>query len=334
MEKQIPGKAGEISQKKELRTYVNEILTELMTTSFNELLKISDKAMVNAFCKIINKQGMSMFLTQAKTQGWGTIGNEMKDIVTMMQWGHISLSGPENVEVELRENGAVGTLHNCIFKDFLPDFCIVLSHYSVASFCELINSEYDSLWLNRMSEGDPFCRYIVKKKSISYERLEDLGKVVGMLPPPQGDEELLKNIATSMISFHWIEFTIVFNEIHGSEKTMKVLGPNARQIGLGAGTSLKQSKILQGTDARGLGSLIDSLEKDMGKAGNVISSTPRLYSKEITSCPFKDAPPELCMQMEEFNNGICQAVNPELKFKYSRMMTAREPTCLWSVTKK
>lgn len=306
------------------------MLTELMTTSFNELLKVSDKAMVNAFCKIINKQGMSMFLQTAPY----VKGREMKDIVTMMQWGHCSLAGIENVEVELRENGAVGTLHNCIFKDFSPDFCIVTSHYSIASFCELMNPEYDSIWLNRMSEGDPFCRYIVKKKSISYERPEDLGKVVGMLPPPHEDMELLKNIAASLISFNWIEFTIVFNEIHGKEKTMKVLCPNARQIGLGAGTSLRQGKMIQGTDASSLGSLLDSFEKDMGKAGNIISATPNLYSKEITSCPFKDAPPELCMQMEEFNNGICQAVNPELEFKYTRMMTSREPTCLWSITKK
>jgi hypothetical protein len=64
------------------------------------------------------------------------------------------------------------------------------------------------------------------------------------------------------------------------------------------------------------------------------SSNIMVDERTIEECPFKDAPAQVCSQLEAFFNGICEAIDPSYEFAYDRMMTKGDKTCHWMIRKK
>lgn len=320
-------------QQEFLSEFACNILTELNITSFNELMRVSDH---NEAIKVIfhyKEYHIERMLEEFKKQ-FELKGNGVDTLATPMYMIHAGMNGSENVEVEIREGGAVETIHDCIFRNATPEFCVAASHHTTEYLCHIINPEYDSLWLSHLTDGSPYCRCAFMKKSSHFSGESDLGKTVAKLPKVDLPKLDLLRMKAFVLGNLWTAFTESFIAIHGSEKAVEVLGAGARQIGVGSGAYLKQNKMVPSSDAMGLGGLIDQFESGSERYGNIISASPMLFSKEITQCPFKDWPFEMCKQFEGFFNGLCQEVNPNLEFKYQSMMTKGAKTCKWVITKR
>jgi len=309
------------------------VLTEFNMSALNEFMKLAGPLDTMAHIRPFKKRSSLTLLIETRRQ-MNLKGNGPDQIAMPFYVAHSALGNPEDAELEIKEGGVVGTNHDCIFKNATPEFCVVISHLAGEAFCEALNPEYDMIWTHHITAGDPYCRYVVKKKTTPYTNLDDLGKTLATLPKVNLPKEELLRIKGWILGHFWGCTTEGFVDYCGSEKTMEILGANANRIGLGAGTYLVQSGMIKERNVTGVGQLIDEFGKGSEQYGDVVRSSNNEYSKEIVNCPFKSLPCEICKQFESFFNGVCKAVSPDLEFKYSKMMTAGDHSCLWSVTKK
>jgi hypothetical protein len=309
------------------------ILTEFNISAFNEFVKVAGPLDTLDLMRPYKQKNMLILLVETRRQ-MNLKGNGPDQIAIPFFIAHSSLGKPEDAELEIREKGVIGTCHDCIFKNATPEFCVVMSREAGDAVCEALNPPYEMLWTHQLTNGDPFCRYIVKKKTEPYNNPEDLGKVIATLPKVNLSKEQLLRFKGFILSRFWGATTEGFVDYCGPEKAMEILGANAHRIGIGAGTYLVQSGMIKERNATGAGQFIDLFEKGSERYGDVIRSSSNEFSKEIVNCPFKDQPRGICLQFESFFNGMCKAVNPDLEYKYSKMMTAGDHSCFWSVTKK
>ena len=319
-------------QREVLSELATQILVELNISTFNEFLKLAGPVDVLKHMRPYKKRNAISSLLEMRKK-FNSKGNGPDQIIMPFYFAH-SANGPENTLVEVKEGGLVGTVHDCFFRNASPEFCVVLSHVMGDAFCEALNPEYDMIWTHHLTAGDPYCRYVVKKKTTPYTNLDDLGKTLATLPKTNIPKEEGLRLWGWILWHHWSCITEGMMDYCGSEKTMEILNANANRVGVGAGAFLVQSGMIKQRDAIGVGQFIDLYGRGSEQYGDIIRSSETEFSKKIVKCPFKDAPPEMCKQFESFFNRVCQAVNPELQFKYSKMMTVGDDSCLWSVTKK
>lgn len=316
-----------------LSELASQILTELNISTYKEFIKLAGAFdTLNAMRPY--KKRNSLYLLLETRRKMNLKGNGPDAIAMPFYVAHSALKSPETTTVEIKERGVVGTIHDCIFKNASPEFCVAISHIAGDAFCEGLNPEYEIIWTHHLSAGDPYCRYVVKKKTAPYTNLDDLGKTLATLPRLNLPQEELSRVKGWILWHFWGCTVEGMMDYCGSEKTMEILGANANRIGLGAGAYLVQSGMIKQRDVTGVGQFIDLYGRGSEQYGDIIHSSDTEFSKEIVNCPFKDAPQEVCKQFELFFNGLCQAVNPNLQFKYSKMMTTGDRSCLWSVTKK
>jgi hypothetical protein len=322
-------------QREVLSELASQILVEFNITSYKEFSKLVGPIKAAELMRPYKKRN-SMFLALEIRRKMNLKGNG-PDAVAMIPYICFSaFTSPENATLEIRERGAVVTIHDCIFKNESPDLCIAFDRPACQAACELLNPELEMLCTHQLNTGDPYCRLIFKKKTTPYTNLDDLGKTLATVPQLTNipKEELL-GIKGYILWHFWSCETEGMIDYFGHEKTLEILGASAHRIGLGAGAYLVQSGMIKQRDVIGVGQLIDLFGKGSEQYGDVVHSSANEFSKEIVRCPFTNGPLEvLCKQFECFFNGVCQAVDPDLQFKYSKMMTTGARTCLWSVTKK
>ncbi len=106
---------------------------------------------------------------------------------------------------------------------------------------------------------------------------------------------------------------------------------------LGAEYARDQIKELgiKGNDARAAGAVFKSLLQDMAVEHRVIEGTNKRFVVHTRGCPFlkewkkegKDAP-VLCESFgKSFVQGICESVNPKLRYNVTKMMSRGDPYC-------
>jgi len=310
-----------------------KILTELDITSFNELLIRAGSIDTLQILKPCMYRMANNSILIAK-QGGNLKGDGPEAVGTMFLLGHSAVCGPESTDIEVKEKGIIVTTHDCPFKNAPTELCGIVSHIMGDAFCDILAKDHEMIWAYHLTEGDPYCLAVIKKKGEPFSDINALGKTIATFPKVNLPKEQQLQIAAFLISNYWSSITEVFVEKYGSDKAIEVLGSNAGQIGRGAGAYLMQSGMVKQKDLTSAAQLIDTFGRGSMQQGNVVSSSSMQYSKEIVECPFKTMPKEVCKQFESFFNGVCQAVNPNLQFKYSKMMTAGDQSCLWSVTKK
>ena len=79
---------------------------------------------------------------------------------------------------------------------------------------------------------------------------------------------------------------------------------------------------------------MDILGSTWGHIGAPARLNGSLLEKEITECPCKGSPIEVCKQFEALASGICETINPDYEFALDRKMSEGESSCHWTVRKK
>jgi predicted hydrocarbon binding protein len=316
-----------------LKKVAGEILIEFTTSITKEILRYSDRA---KYYELASKKAVEEALTtsslyfDAKKTGMERMITPGMFVFTMFAKGD-----PDKVDFEMRERGFIGTLHDCPWKGAVPEVCMFLCDIGDEVWSEAFpDPELESIHPNHMTGGDPFCRFVIKKRSETYKDPDSLGKVIKKLPMPDMPKEQIAQFNGSISATYWINSTIGFKMLNGPEKTNEVLLANAKRIGKNFGSSLIEANILPARDIAVMGGLIHQFREGYMMQGSITSMAPGVFAKEIIDCPFKNAPPEVCKQFEAFFNGALEAINPELEFHYDRMMTMGDKTCKWVIAKK
>ncbi len=240
----------------------------------------------------------------------------------------------DNMSGEVKERGGVGTFRDCLYKDASPEFCLSISHIFTEALADFVNPEYECVWTHHQTGGDPYCRFVFKKRSDPASVLEDLGETVSTLPKFELPAEQIRALTISTGALFLNENTRAFVDLHGSEKTIDLLGANARSVGQKIGAVLALHNVELGRDAGSIGRLVHTLEKTIGQRGTVAVMSEDECAGEITDCTQQQFVKEQCKQFEALFEGIVSEINPNYEFAYERMMSEGDSTCRWVVRKK
>lgn len=323
----------------EFRSYVsnllNESIAELNVSSFNELVKASGlNATLSALKPYMIPIGHLMVSMANENMGLEGDGLDAAFIPFLFTQRTIWADATG----EIRQEGAVGLVHDCIYHRVHanPEFCLAMSHYSSGAICEVVNPDYECIWTHHLTNGDPYCRYVVKRKSDPSMNLEDLGNTLVTVPridPPRANDMDIEKF--NMLGW-WSWLTMSSVDLRGPDKTLEILCPIAERIGSKAGKSLVQKHPEFKDDVEAVGQLIDMVEKTMlGRMGSSRYLSNDEFVREVTECPMLVfSPPEMCKQTEAFYQGMCKSIDPDLEFHYEKMMTAGDDKCIWSLKRK
>jgi predicted hydrocarbon binding protein len=235
--------------------------------------------------------------------------------------------------MEIRDGKAIVELYACpvTIINAPPEICIAMSHYISEGLCQAVNPEYEFIYTHHLSNHDGRCRHIVKNKS-SKAALDDLGSLQKTIPLNLSQDEI--NMVSGVVCFASLNiFTSASIDLIGSERTLELALPQAKELGLKVGNNLMG-------DSGGNGNIqtirdkLDFLSSIQGQIGAPAILTGSILEKEIKECPYKGSPPEVCKQLEAIFNGVCESIDPDYEFAYDRMMSKGDKTCHWVVRKK
>jgi len=309
-------------------------LGKLNETAFDELVRVSGKAEALAAVKPYRKQTMQYPIVGIRNQ-MKLESNGVDTLLLIYLMAATFGIDPENMKGEIKEKGGVGTLQDCIFKDGSPEHCMSISHFCSEFLTEFVNPEYEALWTQHQSNGDPFCRVVFKMKTDPISVLDDMGSTLGTLPKFELDKHQIQGQSIFSLAYMLNNDTSAFIDLHGSPKTIETLGANAYRVGqeigkelVGVGGSIKPN-------ARSLSELIGPLERTFRQRATIDINSDDEVSSEIMDCNLqRNCPYEECRQLESLFKGIVNAINPDYEFFYDRMKSKGDENCHWVIRRK
>jgi len=308
-------------------------LREGFRTSFEELIKSSGPVDVLAAMKPHMMVIYGSYFDGIK-KAMQIKGDGPEALLTVWQAGQEFVIPSDKLEAEITELGGVGIAHQCPFSNSIPEICVYMSHMGTEAVCGLVNPEYECLFTHHMTNGDPYCRYIFKKKTQHLNNPNDLGRTIVKLPELKIPEVHLFAMQLGGITMQWNGVTSAYVQMNGAEKARSVLIPNAHKIGEETGRKIKEMIPTAGQNAETLGQLATSLTKVLNQKGTSTFISDKEFVRQITDCSCQTFSPEFCVQLGSLMDGIVQVLNPEYEFRYDRMITQGDRTCHWAIRKK
>ncbi len=302
---------------------------------------------VNVFRSVLSEVGASRTLEASKvyTKIWGMqtatmarerfglTGNGLEDVTLPYYWAHCASSFGHIKPLEIRDGKAVVELYACpvTLVDAPPEICVAVSHNLAEGLCQAINPEYEFIFTHHLSNNDGCCRYVVKKKSSRID-LDNLGPLEKTIPLTLSEDEIRK-VSWIICYISLNNFTSVSLDLIGSERTLELALPQARELGVKIGKNLMGGVGGSG-DIKTIREKLDFLSLLQGQTGNPARLTSTGLEREIKECPYKGSPPEVCRQLEAIYDGVCEAIDPEYEFVYDRTMSGGDVVCHWVVRRR
>jgi predicted hydrocarbon binding protein len=326
-----PGQSDFI--KEMLSTMLEKALIELNIRTFDEYIKTVGVADGMAIMRLYKKRNGYILLSMMKKQV-GFKGNGLDSLVIPMTLGAMALnSNPRNVETSITEGGGVIKVHDCIFRNATPEFCVTISHFTADLICEAINPDYECIYTHQLTNGDPYCRCIYKKKGEKVN-LKNPGRTITHLNFAETPEAVRRDIRNFTLSHFWDATTEAFMDLRGSRETLDHLLPVAYQIGYEMGEAFRKTDPTPAITFAMMGGTFDMLGEIMHQVGTTTNTSQDEFIKVISDCPFQTFPNEMCRQIEALYQGLTQAVNPDAEFSYREMINDGGRICSWSVRRK
>ena len=109
-------------------------------------------------------------------------GNGPDVLLFLWQLTQSTIIPTDGLICEVKEKAGVETVLKCPFSQESSDWCVYISHLYSEAICNLVNPEYECVFTHHLSNGDPYCRVIFKKKSSPSSVLDDPGVTLATLP--------------------------------------------------------------------------------------------------------------------------------------------------------
>ncbi len=316
-----------------LRDFMDKAFAALTIQGFKALVDESGVTDAIAAVKPYKNRNAYILLCMVKKR-LQLKGPGIETLTTPLCLAQVGIGGVENVHLEIKEKGAVCFVDKCEYQDAIPEFCVVVSHYFTDLVCEALNPDYECIWTHHLTNGDPYDRYVYRKKSGTYTDIDDLGKTIKAVPKFEVSKEEERELRDYVLNNVLDAVVEGFVDLHGSEKTLEVLGPLAKRIGLEGGKQLAKRNPGMKNDAATIGHLIDMFGQAIMQRGSAEYLSRDELRKEVTDCPLQTFTYEMCKLIESLLQGVVQALNPNLELAYDSMMTKGDETCRWHVGSK
>jgi hypothetical protein len=232
------------------------------------------------------------------------------------------------------KESAIVKIKRCSMEDWNPIdevFCIILCEYAAGGTVETLNPMFQCNLAKSRSWGDSDCIWVIRRKDGkgAYENEEDFEPI----EPAKVVDNIFNNTSLAYMGEFWILSTRAFLDLLDSEDVTKILEDLMEKKGMEFGMKWKKSLDFNGTSLQIICRLLESIQQVHQMKGEVKKDEDKMEG-EISECPLSSAPPQVCLQVQSFNNGLCEAIDPNYEFAYDRMMTKGDKTCHWRIRKK
>lgn len=312
---------------------VYEAINQMIVSSLDDLIKASGRAEALSTLKPYLKAGMYNQILNARKL-MNIEGNGPDAILLTWKVCQSWLIPPKNIICEVTEKAGVEIVKECPCGKFSPDICIFFSHFGSEALCEFVNPEYECIITHHLTNGDPQCRLVFKKKSDSVSILKDPGRTLVTIPNFELANEQARGMFLGGGSACLHIMDSAFVDLHGSDEATSALSKSAKKIGRDMGIKLLEVNPKIGESIDSVVRLVDSLGKLIQQLGTCSKELSNMVEKEIISCSFQTWTKEVCYQYEALIQGILEAINPNFEFAYDRMMTKGDRKCHWTIKKK
>ncbi len=151
----------------------------------------------------------------------------------------------------------------------------------------------------------------------------------------------LPNISKEEVDFwtiqvlgeEWVFCTKALLDYDEAEKAIALLYQRLERYGRLKALELKKEFAAAESDLA-IGSVMEGLNALFHQVGVIKCSTPQYLEKEISECPFSNAPKEMCRQFEAFSKGICEGIDPSWEVVHTEAMCDGDDRCLRVIRKR
>jgi hypothetical protein len=320
---------------KSIRKLAYECIYQVVAQDFNLFLgSVGAQRVLSAYQPMAEYSGHAMarnFINKLEMKGDGA------DIVAIPFYAFINnLLNCSCDPIEIRERGVEVRVTSCYMSKVgvLPEFCVAGSHYAGNGIAKEINPEFEMVFTHHLTQDDPFCRYVVKRKSDRMGDIGNLGKILKVLPPIELPESEKEALTTSYTCTIWMNTIRAMLEVLGSEDTIAFIDIASRFKGEEFGKDAKNLLGIENADARDVELVIETLGSALVQDHKRLEDSSDLVRAEIVGCALMDGPIEACKQFELLAGGVCKSISPTYEFSYDRMMAKGDKTCHWTIRKK
>lgn len=272
-----------------------------------------------------------MAIARNGTNRFGLDGKGMRDVAMPFFWLQAALSCGHYKTMEVREGGVIVEIYSCPLAQLhaRPEICVAISHYIMEAICETMNNELECVFTHHLTNGDGRDRFVIRKKGSKYA-MDDLGPLLEIVPMELTPEEE-QNLGPHVVASSMIFFMRAALDLGVQSQVLEITSSRLVELGKEIGGTLIKRK---GWNA---GPSIEQVIRYCGSALNQqlkVSGNERVsLLGEVDSCPFQDAPPEVCAQIGSVFKGILQALDEQFDFNYESMMSKGDSLCEWKVTR-
>ena len=153
---------------------------------------------------------------------------------------------------------------------------------------------------------------------------------VPVIPPEVAYEQLLV-----MFKDYVAAFMQALTDKFGSEEALKFIRPYLIKMGKEMAEVAPPMLGITGKDAIAIGTLIRVFEEEVLKVkGEVTEASPDKVVAVNTACVFQECKPEACLQFQHIVDGMLQGINPEYRWRLTKLIPKGDKVCEWVLEKK
>lgn len=225
----------------------------------------------------------------------------------------------------LYERGATLEFMECPLRNGPPELCVITSHFLAAGICEEIDPDYEITYTQHMTQGDPRCYGICKKKNETGDDVGGLGERLRTLEDlDMGEEErdaLSVNIEMSLLKM-FVEG--LFSNIP-EERALQFLRPLFAEVGKQTGQMISMDRSEEMVEL----SILTALTwADMiGRDADLTEIENDAYELRLRGCLCCDSAPGVCVLMESFLAGIMSALDTRISAQFLRSTDDQDSHC-------
>jgi hypothetical protein len=224
----------------------------------------------------------------------------------------------------------------CPFLGTIPEICECYCSIFAGSFTRQIDPDLEIESTPGNGTENPRCKwrfYHRTQTPMSDFSIRELD-VEALMSQISGEE--MEWRSHHYIGGVWEMITYAMVNGLGSEAMLGSLSGYMRRNGFSFGLRIKSYRGIEGRDLDSILSALEVFSKAICQKQVRPSSGPEELKVLVSACPFSSdyATPEHCQLIENINDGICKAINPDYEFHYDSMMTNGADGCQWTVRRR
>jgi hypothetical protein len=256
----------------------------------------------------------------------GVESNDLIGMVHQMSLANRIVHGVEGHTDVWAQHEAIFHLGHCPTKGRSQGACYCACQVVAEAMVLEMNPDFGWELLQTLANGTDECLWNLKNLKEPDAKNESIMTVFTLPPSPK---EVLDFWVPATNGVYWVMTTKAMIECMGSEKTLAILYPIAKENGRSFFPSIRDSAT-PANEESGFG----FIQKGYRVFGGEVQPSSDESSSTVVRCPFEGSPVEICKQVESFFCGLCEAYDPDLEFRYEKMKPRGDDCCRWRISRK